>query len=180
MKKGRPWIRLFARLFDTTIPFTVLVIILDTGTPVWREFQWLNALWVWVLATIIWIPIEAGCVSRWGTTPGKALLNTRVTKQAYPLALKRAGLVWWRGMGGGVVILSQVLWIFGNRYLTRNGTTPWDRATGSHITHGPVGALRGVSMAVIWIILDLLGYNLAGWFAQTFLFMEETSLQWPT
>ena len=83
-------------------------------------------------------------------------------------------------MGGGVVILSQVLWINGHRYLTRNGSTPWDRLSGSHVTHGPVGALRGVSMAVIWIILDLLGYNLAGWFAQTFLFMEETSLQWPT
>lgn len=180
MKKGRPWVRLFARLFDTTLPFTVLIILLDTGTPLWREFQWLNVLWVWVLATIVWIPIEALCVSAWGTTPGKSLLRTRVTRQPFPSALRRAALVWAKGMGAGVVILSQVLWVRSSRYLSRTETTTWDRAAGTHVTHGPIGPVRVVSMVVIWIILDLLGFNLAGWFTSTFLFMPETSLQWPT
>jgi RDD family len=180
VKKARPWIRFWARMFDYTIPFTVLVILLDTGSPVWREFQWLNGLWVWFLATIVWIPIEAICVSAWGTTPGKALLNTRVTRTPYPVALKRSAIVWLHGMGAGVVIVSQVMWIISFRRLARTQTTPWDRATGSHVTHGRVGSVRAVSMIALWIFLDLLGFSLAGWFVSTFLFMPETSLQWPT
>lgn len=77
---------------------------------------------------------EAIAVTHWGTTPGKALLALRIrterqARPPFPAALRRAVLVWWRGLAAGVPPLMPVAAVVAGRRLAREGIAPWDRVT---------------------------------------------------
>ncbi len=78
--------------------------------------------------------LEAATLTRWGTSPGKALLALRVRteRQARPeltTAARRSLLVWWRGLAAGVPVLVPFSAGAALTQLRRRGVAPWDRAT---------------------------------------------------
>ena len=177
----RPWVRFWARNFDYALLFTLLSLILDFTTPIWRAFFWLNILWVWLVATLLWIPIEAFSLSIWGTTPGKSLLRVHVLDHGKPLpfarAFKRAYLVWIAGLGLGIFILTQVLQILSYRDLTQQKTTRWDRACHTRVTHRDIGSVRIVLFIVLFTFIDGLGPAITGRFFYTYFFGEQVDLK---
>lgn len=100
------------RITARTLDILIAVFIVGWG------MAWLNPWWVHrngplVLAhwcIIIWIPIEAAMIARWGTTPGKALLGIRVLQQTggyptYAQAVGRSVGVWVLGLTFGLFLI---------------------------------------------------------------------------
>ncbi|MBE6961179.1 MAG: MerR family transcriptional regulator [Ruminococcaceae bacterium] len=74
-----PWRRYFARAMDLSLVTLVIYLILALVFHV--NVANLNGLPEWLLGLLGWlilIPLEALCLSRWGTTPGKWLLGIRL------------------------------------------------------------------------------------------------------
>ncbi|MBI3609845.1 MAG: RDD family protein [Nitrospirae bacterium] len=160
----RPWIRFWARQIDITlaslnmgflfgglvflgiIPAPLVQPILNFATNLSPRFSDILSI---MLTVLVWIPIEASLLSRWGTTPGKWLLNITLRdpegrKLIFPAAFKRGVWVWWRGMGAGFPIVSffTLCAAFGD-LTSAEGKTTWDRDGGFVISHGKIGFLRG-------------------------------------
>ncbi len=84
---------------------------------------------------LLWLPmvaLEAGMLSTWGTTPGKALMGIRVTtfgdapRLSYLRAFMRSLMVFTLGMGVMVPQLLPIMLAFEYWMLRRRGITPWD------------------------------------------------------
>jgi hypothetical protein len=161
-----PWRRLFARYIDVfllTIAFTVLFAAL-----VGFEMLAFAGAWLSILILLLQVPIEALLLSSLGTTPGKALYGIGVaqsdgTPPPFDRALKRAFLVYLKGMGLGIPIVSLVTIIIGYRTLTRAGQASWDADTQLMVHHRALGAGRIVVLVVVWVIIAFfLGLSIAG------------------
>jgi hypothetical protein len=165
-KQTHPWRRLFARYIDVfliTIAFTVLFAVIG-------GFAMLAVAGVWlsILMLLLQVPIEALLLSSLGTTPGKSLYGISVTQSdgtppPFDRAIKRAFLVYLKGMGLGIPIVSLVTIIIGYRALTRAGQATWDADTQLVVRHRSLGAGRIVLLVVVWTIIILfLGLSIAG------------------
>ena len=134
----RPWVRFWARTFDYLIVIAPLVLIVEAVIPIWRQQFLLGYLAISWVGMLLWIPVEAWALSRFGTTPGKALLRIQIEGELnYRRALRRASQVWLEGMGAGLPLVAQVTQFFAYRRLMRSHTTLWDR--GLEVTHGAIG-----------------------------------------
>ena len=74
-----PWRRYFARAMDLSLVTLVIYLILALAFHV--NLSNLNGLLEWFLGLFCWlvlVPLEALCLSRWGTTPGKWLMGLRL------------------------------------------------------------------------------------------------------
>lgn len=138
--------RFLARLFDYQVfglvtGFVVALVLLVTT----RSTQ-VHRLWVFV-APLAWVPIEALLLSRWHTTPGKLLFGIRLEHPDYPQlsyrhTLRRSFLVWFRGVGGGVPLLTLLTQLIGYRQYMMGNNPSWDVQDGWTLVHGRVGTGR--------------------------------------
>ena len=162
----RPWVRYWARYMDVILwSFLVGVLLAILSIELNGRLAEFVAGLV-ILAS--WIPVEALFLSRFGTTPGKALLRVRIQTEAggrpdFRTALDRSFQAWLLGMGAGVVTLFTL--ILSYRRLRREGRAPWDQASGLVVRHEPVGPWRVAAALLCWLLFVVL--SIVGALAQT-------------
>lgn len=151
----RPWVRFFARMLDihlySLLFATVLFLI---GGP---SLLFVNYL-VYMIFPMIWVFIEPVFLSRWGATPGKIILSTRVIHQngGYPTykdALRRSIAVWFRGEAMYIPYMFLIANIIAYIKLTTSGCATWDRDGSFTVQHFRIGPLR--IMILIAIIVEV-------------------------
>lgn len=151
----RPWVRFWARIFDFALATLVIVLIVAIITPLSLDMP--EPL-LGMVVLFVWIFIEATLLSTWGTTPGKWLLRITLRDSAGRIltnsdALYRSFLVWWRGLGIGIPIVSLITLIVAYRNLSKNGITTWDHDGNLVLSHKRIGTPR-----VIVTILFFIGF----------------------
>jgi len=161
----QPWMRLFARLFDygiwALVLFGLLGLLQRAGPVAERIVDVLaHPLLAPVIITASWMPIEALLLAQAQTTPGRWLLCVYLHYQVsnpyapeelrftYDAAIGRAFDVWWRGCAAGVPLLSMLNVARAREHISRSGETPWDSERDCLVTHGPVGTMTLVSLAI--------------------------------
>ncbi len=173
----RPWPRYFARMLDVLI-FSVIVAIalfipLMFADPVsgMRVMGAAEGLGGTVLSNIVspllaMLPIAL--LLAYGQTPGKWLFGIRVRDREGRRAtlsklLKRECLVWFRGWGFGIPVVSLYTLVMSHGDLKTLGTTPWDRSLDlvvEHATATPFWWIRAtigaalVLAAIFWSLID--------------------------
>ena len=162
-----PWprivLRLVARWIDLLVvglPF-VLVLMFAAGFSaptlgalgmampmhVWQ------VLWVILLISLSPIP-EAGLLSTWGTTPGKALAGLAVrdasgAKLSFETALRRSYRVAVQGLGLGLPVVAYVTQIVACHILRRDGVATWDAALDTTVQSEPLSRLQWAGLGAI-------------------------------
>jgi uncharacterized RDD family membrane protein YckC len=153
----RPIVRYFARKIDMFLALLVLVMLmLNFGQPSPLVFAA-----VMLCGAIGWPFVEAFCFAVFGTTPGKLMLNIRVTtdkghRLSFGQALRRSYEVCFIGLAlsiTGVSIVSQVLAAI---HLVREGKTAWDRHGKFVVRHGSCGFGRVFATLVLLASTTLL------------------------
>jgi hypothetical protein len=157
----RPWARLFARVVD----YLVFGLCLAEAAALVGIHDLVKKEFVLAMATVfLWIPVEAGLLSTWGYTPGKALLRIRVRKGLVDLpsfaeSLRRSFLVWWSGEGMGFPAFFLFTAGRAQGNLKIKGDTSWDRDGRFTVFHESIERWR-------WVVLFLIlgsGIALAIW-----------------
>jgi uncharacterized RDD family membrane protein YckC len=153
----RPWVRYFARACDIWIFAIVVGLVLGMaglaeGVPEWAFGMVIPFLWLFV---------EAGLLSSWGTTPGKCLLGTWVADKmgnrlSYGEALSRSFSVWFMGLGFGLPVVSLVTLISSFVKLRRDGITAWDRDGQCAVIHERIGVGRVVAVIALMVAFGVL------------------------
>lgn len=160
LSQRRPFVRYAARLLDMAIfSFLSLGIAGALGLRLGAD----QALLLEVFLLALYVPVEAFVLGSFGTTPGKAFLRVQVVREDgakldLATAMNRAVMVWWRGWGIGVPIVSLVCLILGFSKLISEGRTTWDRDLKLRVIHGPVGLGRGI--IVLLMIMFLFGSSM--------------------
>lgn len=170
--RPRPWLRFWARMVDMIWFSCVLVVVLRILP---QPFvQWLaqtirSQMLLDPLMLLLYAPLEAWLLSRFGTTPGKALLRIQVRTLAGGLpvfrqAMYRSLLVYIRGLALGLPLLSLVAMFWCKFRLQQARVTSWDESSETRVEHGEPGALRyvvltgiilGIVMTVVVSIVQL-------------------------
>ena len=84
-----------------------------------------------MIPAFVWMPIEAGIAKSFGSTPGKKLLGLRlVCNSERPEHGKRALMVWVKGVGLGVPIVSWITAAVEYSRLRKTALTSWDKDYG--------------------------------------------------
>lgn len=150
----RPWIRYWARYMDLMIFSIFFGIFLFIFFPSILEK---SNVFLTVLILFVWIFVESILLSSWGSTPGKWLLKIDIkdnndNKPTFSTALNRSFIVWFKGLGFGIPIVSIFTLVISYNQLTKNGITSWDRDVHFKITHKKIGVLRTVIAIIIFIV----------------------------
>lgn len=92
IKDGFSWPRCLARVADYSLFYICMAFMISLMPFFWGSYAYMGAV---LAVPLFWIPIEAFLLSRYGTTPGKALFRMRVhneisTNLSFKDALKRA------------------------------------------------------------------------------------------
>jgi uncharacterized RDD family membrane protein YckC len=121
---GSPWLRWGARILD----IMVLTALVGAALPNSRSRDLARLEGISVL--LVWIPLEALLISRLGFTPGKWLFGLSVldrggSRLTFQQALHRAGLVFLRGLGAGILAPFTQAWAFWQ--IANAGEATWDR-----------------------------------------------------
>ncbi|MBK8740869.1 MAG: J domain-containing protein [Betaproteobacteria bacterium] len=161
----QPEMRLFARLFDYALWGMLLL-----GVPGWLvalgalpaatgsalAHPLVAPLWI----TASWIPVEALLLTHVQTTPGRWLLCVYLQHEvsnpyapeelrfSYGAAVRRAADVWLRGCGAWLPVVALIAMARAREHVRRAGETRWDSERDCLVTHGPVGNLSLVTLAI--------------------------------
>lgn len=162
-----PWRRYFAKLIDIwTLGFLGLLLLvfvigyLNPSMAAGLASALSNPILAGLAITAVWIPIEAVLLSVAGNTPARWLYGISIrsidgTKLGLGKAFERTIMLTIQGMGGGIPIVAFFTQIFAYRRLTKSGTTLWDIATNSVVSHkqwGPIRAFFCVVAAIAWLL----------------------------
>jgi uncharacterized RDD family membrane protein YckC len=131
---ARPWPRFWARNIDVILFAVVIGILLAIFTPGFYELIIVtknNDAVLGFAVMLCWIPVEAIALANWGTTPGKAMLGISVSrtdgrKLTFYEALSRSFLVWRKGAGCGLPLISLITCWVAYKKLKTAGSTTWD------------------------------------------------------
>ena len=154
--KARPFVRLFARYVDYSL--IALVPISIFGYKCVSKF---GKPWIFgMLIIFLWVFVEAVLLATFGTTPGKWLLRITIQdsegqKLTFSKAFKRSLLVWIKGMGIGIPMISAITVIVAYSNLVKDNITSWDSEGGIVVSHSKIGMLRVTATTIF-----LLGYVL--------------------
>jgi uncharacterized RDD family membrane protein YckC len=121
------------------------------------ESEFVLTLW----GLVVWMPIESFFISRFGATPGKALLRTRVRRAdgrlpEYGTALSRSARVWFFGLGVGFPIVTAITMLVAHSKLTKHGRTTWDSHLDLVVEHREVGVFRTVVLLLSFLLIVVL------------------------
>ena len=145
-----PWRRLFARLFDLELyqlAWTALLSLVfhvnlaDRNPALW----WLDS----VICLVLMVMVEPILLSRWGTTPGKAIFGLRVEKAeggrlTYGEGNTRTMSIIWRGLGWNIPVYTLFRLIKCYDGYCKDKELPWDRAQDLVVEAKPKSGLRNV------------------------------------
>jgi uncharacterized RDD family membrane protein YckC len=182
----RPWVRFWARNLDDMFLLFASVAVLwalqSMGVPR-VSLRAFFETWVWFLYPP-WVFGEAWFLSRWGATPGKALLNVRVTghdggRLSYGTAFRRAVSVFVMGLGCRLPFLVFLTQAFSFVLLKRTGRTHWDRGLDTRVEHGPVGWSRvALSVGIVLFLMLLLERPMEEALAPFWADMDKVMTEW--
>ena len=162
----RPWVRFFARFIDMALSnFLVLLLtyllilnirltdpdfVLDISPSV--DFL-ITSMATFLLLALI----EPRFISKYGQTPGKWLLNTKVMNSdgsllTYSQAMSRSLSVYTRGYLLGIPFLYLITLLIESSKLEKEGKTSWDNKGGFIVRHEKIGIFR-VIVAIIFVAL---------------------------
>jgi hypothetical protein len=150
----RPWVRYFARMFD----YMVFAFIMALIAAAFEYDPRSNNPILWGFADpLLWCFVEPLLLATFGTTPGKLLFNIRVRdvageKMGYLAGLRRAFLVWVRGMGCAIPIVTVFTLLISFRTLKADEITPWDAKLGVIVSHNGIGPVRVLIMAFLIVL----------------------------
>jgi len=154
----RPWVRFWARTIDTTILGLLLGYVWISFIPEFYSLARNYALgYVYsILNFLVWALIEAYFLSKWGCTPGKWILNIKVSDNSgnnlsYSKAIKRVMLVLFYGEGLLIPFVSFIANIIAYFKLTDSGITKWDKKMEVVVSHNKIEIYK-VLLAVLIII----------------------------
>jgi hypothetical protein len=113
-------------------------------------------------AAFAWIPLEAGFVAAFGTTPGKYLVGIRVVtnhgaRLTYSQAIGRAMSAWF--FGCAMLLPIVFLFTFNAQYNRLKGGKPasWDERGGYVVTQSPLSVGRKVLVtSIVLLVLALI------------------------
>jgi uncharacterized RDD family membrane protein YckC len=166
-----PWRRYFGRVFDFVVIMPVVWLALGSVTAGISPdaYEWLSArgIFAWpllsgILAALIAMTLFALLLGRTGSTPGKWLFGTRVTRHdgsaiGFRAAFAREFSVLAAGMGFGIPLISLVTNIYSYVRLKSDGTTSWDGLGRWVVTHRPWGLVQIACVALALSMLLTLG-----------------------
>lgn len=140
-----PWKRFFARSLDLLVFQLVLLVIVypSFNISIFEPMFYYGFL----ILLVIWIPIEALFIFKFGCTPAKWLYGISITnsegeKLNYFLALKRTLHVWAIGNAFAIPPISLIMNGLSYRYLLKHGTTWWDIESKSVVKIKSWGVVR--------------------------------------
>lgn len=164
----RPWIRFWARVIDYQCFGWVLIPVVFIAAQLAPQFTrsvfgsvHRDEFMVWssLFITMFWVPVESMLLSSVGTTPGKWLLNVKISRHGtaipFESALRRSLSVWYRGLGLGLPLVSLCTLCFARDKLQKNGITSWDKDEGFTVEHDTIGVTRG-AVAILFLASMLL------------------------
>ncbi len=145
-----PWRRYFGRMFDYTLSGIILGIV---SLFVWPTLLAYSEFLLVLIGGLLWIFIESFFLSSWGFTPGKFLVSTKVEKidgrkLSYSEALYRSFLVWLKGVGCGIPLVSFITLYKSHSKLHNDGISSWDRECRTTVTHSELNPVR-ISILVL-------------------------------
>ncbi|MGB9430047.1 MAG: RDD family protein [Gammaproteobacteria bacterium] len=170
------WRRYFARAVDMSVIITVIIFILIFFSTiavilVYRAGAHTYLGWIQSLLSInhfldvfitvtLWLPIEALFLSSLGTTPGKWVFGINVRTQAgknlsYWTALSRAAIVFIKGQGLTIPLLSLITLIVSYDRLVKTGSTSWDKDLGTTVGYAKMTDARLVCCifaVILWAL----------------------------
>ncbi len=169
-----PWRRFFARFIDTILfvyPLYYIGFDLSDSIHILTNTLYIPIISIVIMNTL-WIPLEAMCITYFGATPGKWLFGIRVKDRSgsrliFSSAIKRTLYMYVVGAGLGLPIVTIFTLFFSFTRLLQTGTTVWDAANNSVVTHTPWGYIR-TFCCVITVFAAFVFY-----FYSTTLYMED-------
>lgn len=160
MLNPRPWPRYFARSIDMFIGALAVVYVWNYINAGSYDAVFGNVS-EYISGSVlygIWLFVEALIISLTATTPGKWLFNIYVldkygNRLNYKTSLRRSFLVFYRGLGLGIPLITifTLMKAYGN--LTTNVFTSWDIDCGTVAISKKVGASKVIVSAAIIIAL---------------------------
>ena len=154
----RPWVRCLARSIDYLLfGFFLISINVNRTLP---KFD-IPIIIFPALLIFIWIFVEAGFLSIFGTTPGKWLLRTRVVnifqhKPDFLSSLRRSLSVWCNGMGVGIPFITPITMVIAYYKLKRERHAVWDLDGGFFVKHRKISMSRAILAVLFFIIFSFL------------------------
>ena len=159
-----PWRRYFAKHVDVTLAIVAIIglmvgVVLLTGpAPAWLLVVLGNPFVAVILFVAIWVPLEAVLLATLGTTPARWIFGITVRgidggKLSLEQSLKRSALFAIQGLGLGIPIIAIFTQYFGYRRLTHTGTTLWDTAAESVVTHVEWGFGRALACTLVAMLM---------------------------
>jgi len=158
---SKPWLRYLAKYIDIAV-YTLLISILFIITIfIFRYlgmdtniFKSMPKFIFSIIFLILMIFVEIFIFYRWSTTPGKKLLNIKITKEdgsiiTYNDAFIRTLKVWIKGLGLGIPIITFFTQIAAFNKLNTNGITSWDEEGGFKVIDESVAIWRIVLAGII-------------------------------
>jgi tetratricopeptide (TPR) repeat protein len=154
----RPWLRCLARIIDYLL-FGFFLISINVNHTL-SKFD-IPIIIFPALLIFIWIFVEAGFLSIFGTTPGKWLLRTRVVnlfqhKPDFLSALRRSLSVWCNGMGVGIPFITPITMVISYYKLRRARYAVWDLDGGFFVKHRKISISRALLAVLFFIIFSFL------------------------
>jgi|GEM_PF-1836910 len=150
----RPWVRFWARMIDYSL-FTLLLL---AFFKVFNLYPYSVPIYIHpTLMTLVWVFVEAGLYTTWGTTPGKWFLATHVecedgSRPTYCVGLARSFCVWWLGFGAALPVIAIITSIVANVKLSNNGITTWDKMYHYNVIHKKIGFIRTFATVVYFLL----------------------------
>ncbi len=147
-----PWRRYFARMLDTTVGASLTMFLLGAvlfviDEPTFKGFiEFLNKPESRLVETLIYVvaamPANAILIGFTGSSLGKWIFGITVSHLdsqpiGFRLALQREALVWWRGMGLGLPLISLFTLVNSFGTLRDEQKTSWDRELLLKVVHRP-------------------------------------------
>lgn len=165
LDRPQPWLRFWARVLDYTWLAFVLSLAANVFLPgtalLWVQKLALMHVPVDAFAMLLYVPVEAWCLSRWGTTPGRSLLRIQVRRldgglPGFQQALRRSFQVFVKGIALGLPFVSLFAMAWWRIRLLQKGVTAWDESNETRVEHGEPEVWRYVLVAGILLGLAVM------------------------
>ncbi|MET0744652.1 MAG: RDD family protein [Microvirga sp.] len=174
-----PWRRGAARCLDTLVHGSIGVVLIFfvwfrlAPLSAYRFFAYLEPSFRPLGDLMLSVPIAgivgAVVVGATGTSVGKAVFGVQVVNShGEPIGILKCCLrefhIWWKGLALGLPVLSLITMAIAGTTLKRDGSTSWDRRSGTIVMHRPNGRLQyGLNiLGIIMIVaaIEALGHIL--------------------
>ena len=158
----QPWVRYFARFIDYVF-FGVF-----GGCVAGALFPSIFELpqFVFTVALVfVYTAFEGTMLAALGTTPGKALLRTRVRRKDgsrldFGEGFSRSFDVCVRGVGLGIPLITLFTQVVAYQKLRKQGETSWDASGGYVVQHARIGPLNYIGVGLV--VAAIIGLLVAG------------------